>query len=65
MRLFGERDVPWHDLAFRTVAQTLRWYFEDRERGGFGMHVGAISYPPRPAEACGRSDRITSERWSS
>ena len=51
VRLFGERDVPWHDLAFRTVAQTLRWYFEDRERGGFGMHVGAISYPPRPAEA--------------
>lgn len=49
VRLFREDDVPWKDLAFRTVAQTLRWYFEDRARGVYDTHVGEISYPPRPA----------------
>jgi hypothetical protein len=27
--LFSESDIPWKDLAFRTVSQTLRWHFED------------------------------------
>ncbi len=30
VKLFDESEIPWGDLAFRTVAQTLRWYFEDR-----------------------------------
>ncbi len=30
VQLFDEADIPWHEIAFRTVAQTLRWYFEDR-----------------------------------
>jgi hypothetical protein len=29
VRLFSESDIPWKDLAFRTVSQTLRWHFED------------------------------------
>ena len=49
--LFDETRVPWADLAFRTVAQTLRWFFEDRSRGGFGLHTGVITYPPRQADA--------------
>lgn len=49
--LFDEADVPWPELAFRTVAQTLRWYFDDRREGRFGMHVGTITYPPKPSEA--------------
>ena len=28
--LFAEADVPWAELAFRTVSQTLRWHFEER-----------------------------------
>ncbi|MBN9462060.1 MAG: NUDIX hydrolase [Burkholderiales bacterium] len=49
-RLFTEAEVPWDAMAFRTVAQTLRWFFEDRRSGVYSMHTGAIRSPvPRPA----------------
>ncbi|WP_119153968.1 NUDIX hydrolase [Caldimonas tepidiphila] len=38
-QLFSEAEIPWDELAFRTVRETLRLYFADRERGGFGVHV--------------------------
>ncbi len=38
-RLFREDEVPWDELAFRTVRRTLELYFEDRRRGAFGIHV--------------------------
>jgi ADP-ribose pyrophosphatase YjhB (NUDIX family) len=46
-RLFSEADVPWELLAFRTVEQTLRWFFEDRRTGLFGLRTQAIRYQPR------------------
>lgn len=43
-RLFDERDIPWDELAFRTVRQTLEHYFADRAAGnGFPLHTGAIA----------------------
>lgn len=48
-RLFAEDEIPWGEIAFRTVEQTLRWYFSDRRAGTFGLHVDAIHYPPRRA----------------
>ena len=41
--LFTEHTVPWPELAFRTVASTLRHYFADRARGAFGVHTEAIA----------------------
>jgi ADP-ribose pyrophosphatase YjhB (NUDIX family) len=41
-RLFRQQDIPWHDLAFRTVRVTLERYFEDRARGQFGLHLADI-----------------------
>ena len=41
-RLFLEEEVPWEQLAFRTVRETLHRYFEDRRRGAFGMHFADI-----------------------
>jgi ADP-ribose pyrophosphatase YjhB (NUDIX family) len=46
--LFHEGEIPWRDLAFRTVSTTLRHYFEDRRNGGFRLHAGDIP-PPAPA----------------
>lgn len=40
--LFRESEIPWDTLAFRTVSQTLRWYFEDRGRAQFGLHCADI-----------------------
>ena len=37
--LVEEAGVPWKDIAFRTVAITLRHWFADRARGSFGFHA--------------------------
>jgi ADP-ribose pyrophosphatase YjhB (NUDIX family) len=37
-RLFREDEVPWEQLAFRTVRETLERYFADRSCGSFGLH---------------------------
>lgn len=42
-RLFTEAEVPWDELAFRTVRETLRCYFADRERGRFDVHCADIA----------------------
>jgi ADP-ribose pyrophosphatase YjhB (NUDIX family) len=31
--LFDEGDIPWSELAFPTVKQTLEWFFADRSAG--------------------------------
>ena len=41
-RLFGEDEVPWDEIAFRTVRETLRYFFDDRRRGQFGFHSANI-----------------------
>jgi len=37
-RLFTEDQIPWDELAFTAVRRTLECFFEDRRRGGFGVH---------------------------
>ena len=37
-RLFTEAEVPWDELAFRTVKETLERFFTDRKAGQFGLH---------------------------
>lgn len=41
-QLFTEQEIPWDDLAFRTVRETLKRFFEDRRQGQFGMHCADI-----------------------
>ena len=43
-RLFGERDIPWQELAFPSIAHTLERYFEDRGRGHFRLHTATIRH---------------------
>ena len=38
-RLFIESEIPWEELAFRTVKETLKLYFENRRTGKFDFHV--------------------------
>jgi ADP-ribose pyrophosphatase YjhB (NUDIX family) len=37
-RLFTEAEIPWEEIAFRTVKETLERYFADRARGEFGVY---------------------------
>ena len=38
-RLFAEDEIPWDEIAFRTVKRTLECFFADRRAGHFGMHT--------------------------
>ena len=42
-RLFREDEVPWDQLAFRTVRQTLEHYFADRRSGVFPVHADDVA----------------------
>ncbi len=42
-RLFREDEVPWDEIAFRTVRLTLEHYFADRGSGVFPVHAGDIA----------------------
>jgi ADP-ribose pyrophosphatase YjhB (NUDIX family) len=38
-RLFAEHQIPWDEIAFRTVKETLERYFADRRAGTFTVHT--------------------------
>ena len=38
-RLFTEDEIPWDEIAFKTVAETLKRYFSDRRAGQFAIHA--------------------------
>jgi len=42
-RLFAQHEVPWDQLAFRTVRETLLRWYADAERGQFGVHCADIT----------------------
>ena len=37
-RLFAEHEIPWDEIAFRTVKETLQHYFADAKKGLFELH---------------------------
>ncbi|MDP3139050.1 MAG: NUDIX hydrolase [Burkholderiaceae bacterium] len=38
-RLFTENEIPWDEIAFRTVKETLERYFSDRRTGHYAVHA--------------------------
>ena len=40
--LFSERDVPWDNIAFTVVRDTLRHYFEEKRQGDFSFHFATL-----------------------
>lgn len=36
--LFDEADIPWQEMAFRSVSFALHAWLDDRRRGVFGVH---------------------------
>jgi ADP-ribose pyrophosphatase YjhB (NUDIX family) len=41
--LVEEAQVPWKDIAFRTVGLTLKHWYADRKAGSFGFHAEDIA----------------------
>jgi hypothetical protein len=44
--LYREGEIPWKEIAFRTISTTLRHFYADRKAGAFGFHAGEI-LPPK------------------
>ena len=49
--LYREDEIPWQQIAFPVVEQTLRHYFEDRRRGRFQIRTGDIRRLPGAGRA--------------
>lgn len=45
VQLFAEADIPWREIAFPVVSQTLQGYFADRKRGDFPVQTLDIRFP--------------------
>ena len=49
VRLVGEDEIPWDQIAFATVRNTLTHYYSDRRAGEYKFHMGTIEPLPRRA----------------
>ncbi|MNF96803.1 hypothetical protein D3C84_796050 [compost metagenome] len=49
VQLFEEADIPWSELAFRTVGRTLECFFADRRTGEFPVRCESIPPLAQPA----------------
>lgn len=45
--LFLEQEIPWQEMAFRTVRHTLERYFQDRRSGNYPLYESQIYHRPR------------------
>jgi len=45
VKLFREDEIPWDQLAFRTIDETLKHFFADRKKEFFTPHIGEILHP--------------------
>ncbi|MFK5914258.1 MAG: NUDIX hydrolase [Woeseiaceae bacterium] len=43
VQLFNEEDIPWEQLAFKTIDTTLKTFFEDRKINSFPVHNSVIN----------------------
>jgi hypothetical protein len=55
VKLFSENEMPWEEIAFPTVGNTLKFFFSDLHRiknhgGTFGFHTEDILKPMRHHE---------------
>ena len=42
VQLFDENEIPWDELAFPVIKETLQLYFEDKKQGTYRVHNGEI-----------------------
>ncbi len=44
--LFTEQQIPWQEIAFTPVRETLKQYFRDRKQNIFPMHCAEVHFDP-------------------
>jgi len=45
--LHSEHEIPWEQIAFATVRNTLQHYYADRKSGAYQFHLGTIEAATR------------------
>lgn len=48
VELLGEAEIPWDELAFPVIRETLKLYLADRSKGKFEFHLADIHRQPFP-----------------
>ena len=43
VRLFRKNEIPWEEIAFPVIRETLRQYFKDAPAGVFPFYMGSIA----------------------
>ena len=42
VQLFAQDEIPWENLAFPVIHRTLTYYFQDRAKGEFTLHLDQL-----------------------
>ena len=42
VRLFNKDEIPWQDIAFTVIEKTIKFYYEDVEKGNIDIHFDTI-----------------------
>ncbi len=53
--LFREEEIPWNEVAFASVRETMKRYFSDRKTGKYAFHMGDIPPPPGQSDGSGKA----------
>jgi len=40
--LMKEEEIPWQDMAFQVISETLKLYYKDKKKGEIATHYGDI-----------------------
>ncbi len=48
--LMAEADIPWSEIAFPTIYQSLKYFFADRSQGVRGFHALDLTHRPSRGE---------------
>ena len=48
VKLFSEAEIPWDELAFPVITDTLQHYFADRQARDFPVHYNDLIFNRRP-----------------
>ena len=40
--LMDEDEIPWQEMAFQVITETLKLYYQDKKQGSFKTHYGDI-----------------------
>ncbi len=53
--LFDENKIPWDEIAFRVIHDSLKIYFNQRQQGKLGFHMGVLD----KAQSIPRNPNVT------